>query len=205
MKTLRFIFPLLLLLCMAGCRSAKQPAPEIEPEGGEEPTWTNVTMPVKVSISEPVHFTMNGTATMVRNEYVLVTFRYFGFDVASLCLTPESIDMVVKMPQKAWLHEPIGDRLTKRGLQFSTLQEAMLGNRSVLKLLPESIDVTPGGSETSPEITVRTTVRGRKIEVSLSYNLEAAKWNRQNPPHFTAPGSDYTKMTLESAVKLLGR
>lgn len=203
MKTLKLLLPVLILLALAGCRSQKQITPEQPVEPVEEPTWSNVTMPVRVDIAEPFRFSLSGTATMVYGEYVLVSFRTFGFEVASVCLTPENLDMVMKLPQKAWIHEPIGDRLTSRGLKFTALQEAMLGNREVFSRLPKSIGLTVGGTETSPQVTLKTTLKGRKLEASVTWDLNAAKWNQENPARFSTPGSGYSPMSLENAMKIL--
>lgn len=203
MKTLKLLLPVLILLALAGCRSQKQVTPEQPVEPVEEPTWTNVTMPVRVTIAEPLKFSLNGTATMVYGQYVLVSFRTFGFEVATVCLTPDNLDMVMKLPQKAWIHEPVGDRLKSRGLKFTALQEAMLGNREVFSRLPKSVDVTVGGTENAPEVTLKTTLKGRKLETSIAWDLNAAKWNQENPARFTTPGSGYSPMSLESAMKIL--
>ncbi len=204
-KHFTFILGLLAVFILAGCRSQKQTSTAPVEPAAEEPTWANVSMPVRVSIVEPVKFALNGTATMVRGEYVLVSFRTFGFEVATVCLTPEELNLVMKMPSKVWVQEPVGERLRSRGLQFSTLQEAMLGNNSVLSRLPKSVDVAMGGTETAPEVTLKTTLKGKKFEVTLAWDLDAAKWNRENPATFSTPGSGYKRMTLESAAKMLGK
>jgi len=204
-KTIYLFFSLLVLLSIAGCRSQKPTPPTPVVPDAEEPAWTNVTMPVRVTITEPLAFSLNGTATMVRGEYVLVSFRTFGFEVGAVCLTPDEMNLVMKMPQKLWMREPLGDRLGKRGLSFIALQEAMLGNRAVFQSLPRSIDATIGGTETAPEVMLKATVKGKKIQVGITWDLDAAKWNQPRPATFATPGPGYKQLTLDSALKVLGR
>lgn len=201
-----FITLSLIVLGLAGCRSRKEavPAPPVpELVKVEEPTWKNVTLPVRVSMVKPQKFAFNGTATMVRGEYVYISIRMLGFEVGSVYLTPEEADLVVKQLMRIWVQEPVGDRLKKAGVNFTALQETLLGDRTLLKKLPAGVDLTFAGSETNPEVLLKTKLKGREVEVALSWDLDAAKWNRDNPATFRAPGGDIRKVSASDALKLI--
>lgn len=202
-KFLPIIIAVLATLAMAGCRSNKQTAaPQAE---AEEPTWTNVTMPVRVNVAQPMSLSLSGTATLVRGSYVLITFRaLFGIEVATVCVTPTSADLVMKLPQKLWLNQPMADFMSRNDLNFTSLQEVMLGNRTKIPRMPSSLSVSPGGTETAPSLTVKASVKNKNIEATLTCDLSAAKWDQPNPATFSTPGSGYKQMNAESALKALG-
>lgn len=198
----------LMTMAFAGCRSKKEAAPQtqqIETPVVEQPSWNSVQMPVRVTIDNPMRLSMNGTMTLVRGEYILVSFRTFGFEVAQACVTPEQMDLVLKMPSKMWVSEPLGERLTKRDIDFTKLQDALLDNSLRLPKLPGSISVTTGGTDETPEVSVEMTAKGSKISATISYDLAQAKWEPANPARFSTPGSGYKKISLETAAKTLGK
>lgn len=197
---IRLIAVLTLLIPVAGCRSSKQPKAEQE----EQTAWSNVSMPVKIRIIQPQKFTFSGNATMVRGEYMLITMRFLGFEVGQAYLTPDMVDVVLRQPSKIWLREPVGKRLQRIDTDFVTLQETFLGNRRLLSKVPESINLTVAGTELHPAVTVKTELKGKPVEVELTWDLEQAKWNQTNPPIFKTPGSDYRQTDAVTLMKLIG-
>ena len=205
-KVLPIIFALLLLLpAMSGCRSTKNVAvtEEIVPVV-EEPTWENVQMPVKVTLVEPQRMSFNGTATLVRGKYVLISLRLLGFEIGQMHLTPEVADMVVKQPTKVWIQTPVSQYFDTYDVSFTALQEVMMGNREVLHKVPKQFSVEVAGTEERPEVTLAGKLKGKTIEMTFAWELNNAKWDRENPTAFTTPGSNYTKTTLTSVLKALG-
>lgn len=195
----------ILLILLSGCKSKKQAAvQQPEPVAREEPAWQNVQMPVTVNIEQPMRMALNGIMTMVRGEYLLVSFRTFGFEVATACITPEQMDMVMKMPSKMWLSEPLAERFKKSDNDFTQLQEAMLSNNLRLPKLADGINISTGGTAENPLIAVDIATKGSKIAMTISYSLADARWNVPNPARFSTPGSGYQKQSLRSAAKLLG-
>lgn len=104
-RILKILAALMLTLSVGGCRSAKQ----TEASAGRE--WTNVSMPVKVRVTQPQKMTLSGTATMVRGEYVFISLRVFGFEVAQLYADKKEADVVMKQPSKLWLQTDIENQI----------------------------------------------------------------------------------------------
>lgn len=185
---------------LAGCRSHKRQA-EAAAIAQEEAAWSNVQLPVTVAVTKPADISLSGTATMVRGEYIYLSLRFWGFEVGQVNITPEEADVVLKQPQKLWMHTPVAERIARYGVSFASLQEAVLGNRDLIAKVPRGVNVEFGGSDTKPEVTVSGKVNGKDIEVMLTLNLGAAKWDQPAPKGFTAPGSGYRQVSLEEALK----
>lgn len=175
----------LLALGVAGCRSKQAVETSVEPAPDEQVVerWRNVQMPVSLIMNQPFGISLNGTATMVNDQYIFMSFRMLGFEVAQANLTPDEVDFILKQPEKVWLKEPVGDRLESMGLTFEKLQQIMLDD---------------------DEYSLKTTGAGKTIDVTLRWRRDEARWNVENPARFSAPGSNYKKMTLQSAKKLIG-
>lgn len=172
-------------LGLTGCRSKQAAATDVAVEEQQVVgQWNNVQMPVRLLINQPMGISLNGTATMVRNDYIYMSFRMFGFEVAQANVTPEEFNFVMKQPDKVWFKELVGDRLQRIGLTFEKLQQIMLDD---------------------DEYSLKTTANGKTIDATLSWSRDDARWNVERPARFTAPGENYKKMTLESAKQLLGK
>lgn len=171
-------------LGVTGCRSkhaAATDVPAVEQVVGQ---WENVQMPVRLIINQPMGISLNGTATMVRNDYIYMSFRMLGFEVAQVSVTPEEFNFVMKQPDKVWFKEPVGNRLEQIGLTFEKLQQIMLDD---------------------DEYTLKTTINGKTIDATLSWSRSDARWNIERPARFMAPGENYKKITLESAKQFFGK
>lgn len=189
MKATTKVIALVALLAVgfSGCRSKQAVETSVQPAPEEQVVekWRNVQMPVSLIINQPLGMSLSGTATMVNNQYIYMSFRLLGFEVAQANLTPDEVDFVLKQPEKIWLKEPVGDKLAAMDLTFEKLQQMMLDD---------------------DEYSLKTTAAGRNIDVTLRWNRDDARWNVERPAAFSAPGSNYKKMTLQSAkTKLLGK
>lgn len=186
-----------LIIMVSGCKSKKQVTAQ-----EELTTWQNVSMPVTMTVSDPMSLTLSGTLTMVRGEYALVSFRTFGFEVAQAYATPEEMNLVLKMPSKIWVNEALGDRLSSKGVDFTKLQDEIIkDNIPAMNVSGLSVSSSNGVNT----LSVSTTANGIKLSATLSLNLNDAKWNVSNPASFTTPGSEYRKLSLASAAKTLGK
>jgi len=199
MKNRLIIFLSVFSLLLAGCKSKKEIAPvEVTPVATAK--WQNVSMPVTMTVNQPMNLTLNGTLTMVRGSYALVSFRTFGFEIARVCATPENLDMVVKMPSKMWVSEPLGNRMRSRSIDFTTLQDDLLN--------PDAAAITiPGLSISSADgvtaLSISTTAKGMKLSATVTFDIDDARWDVSNPAAFSTPGSDYRKLSAEAVLKSL--
>ena len=204
-KVLPIIFALLLLVPMSGCRSSKSVVtPDVVAPVVDEPTWQNVQMPVKVTIVKPQKMSFNGTATLVRGEYVLISMRFLGFEIGQMHLTPQVADMVVKQPSKVWIQAPVSEYFDAYDVSFTALQEVMMGNREVLNKIPKQFSVEVAGSDEEPEVTLGGKLKGKDIEIRFAWDLDKAKWDKEKPNSFSTPGSNYKKTSLSNVLKALG-
>lgn len=195
-KHLLFLLSI-VTLALAGCKSKQEVAPAVEPTG-----WQNITLPVTVTIDQPMSLTLNGTLTMVRGEYALMSFRTFGFEVASAEITPRELNFSMRMPSKMWICEPLDSRLKSRDIDFTQLQDDFVSENMPQINIPGLSASTKNGTTT---IHLSTTAKGMKISASVSYKISNAKWDIENPAAFSTPGSDYRKIDLQSAAKFLGK
>ena len=201
-KYLLILLVILTGLTLPSCRSKK------EVTGGdlivqEEVKWKNVSVPVKFELLEPQKFTMSGRATLVRGEYVYVSMRFLGFEVAQLYVTPTEADAVIKQGNRMWIQEPIGERLASLNIPFEVLQEAMLGEPAAISRLPQGLDLTFGGTRETPVLTLRIKAKNSSAMARMTMNLSEAQWDSPRPAEFTAPGSDYTKIGVKDLRKML--
>lgn len=199
------LFAAVLTLGLAGCRSSKN-APVAEepakPSIVEKSEWDNAVFPVRVNVIQPMNFTLNGTATLVREQYIFVSLRMLGFEVAQLYVTPEEMDLVTKQPQKMWVQEAIGNRLKAQNLSITTLQNALLGVRSAQLKLPETLQC--GGTSEVPLFRLQTNMKNLQIDIMLECLLEDMHLNIARPTTFTPP-TGINKITIKKAASSLGK
>lgn len=136
MNKLRYFFALLisLTLLLAGCRAGRQ-AVEPQPVPQGDPLemlresyvpWSYVEMPVRVELRSPKKFSVSGTAKMVAGESVLVSLRFFGMEMASLWLTADSVQVIVK-PMSVYYKEDITTMTATAGITVADLQDLVMG------------------------------------------------------------------------------
>ena len=88
--------------------------------------WTDVSMPVKLRLIEPKNMSLSGTAKMVRNEAVYLSFRVFGFEVGSFYADNDSILLYVKA-MDMYYTEATGNLAERYGISLGNLQSLVLG------------------------------------------------------------------------------
>lgn len=199
-QPLYLIIAVTALLSLAACRSGKNAA-VTEPTVAEETKWSNVSAPCRLEVTSPMNLSVKGTLTMVRGKSMLVSARFLGFEVGQLSATPESIDLVMKQPDKIWINEDLAKRLHQAGLTFDTVQEAVLGQPKALEKVERKFPITDNGSRTSPSFTVMMDRNGQRIAATLTVDLEQAQWDTPSPATFTAPGSNYRRVKASDIIK----
>lgn len=93
--------------------------------------WTDVRVPVNVSMQKPMKLSIGGTLTMVRGKAVHISLRFLGMEVASLMVTPDSVMATYRM-DKIYLQEPLHQLLGRFPATISDLQDLLSGRTFTL-------------------------------------------------------------------------
>lgn len=213
MKTSGILLSIAIAVAMAatGCRSNRSAVDNAQTtpvERVETGKWKNLYVPVTMDIIKPMEFSCSGRATMVNGESIYLSMRMFGMEVGSFYATPDEAVLAMRAPSKVAVEMPIFDRLQQSGLTFSDIQEALLGNEHALAKLKNfnSVSFTSDVTDTRSTIEIQTVAQGKPVAVRLTWNLKDAEWNLESPRQWTAPGSDYKRLTpAQAAAMLKGR
>ncbi len=88
--------------------------------------WTDVSMPVKLQISQPKRISLSATAKMIRGKALSISVRVFGFEVGSLYADNDSVIVVAKV-NDMYCSEALGAITDTYGLTLADIQSALLG------------------------------------------------------------------------------
>ncbi|MDE6126139.1 MAG: DUF4292 domain-containing protein [Muribaculaceae bacterium] len=108
--------------------------------------WTDVQLPVSVTLRKPVSVSLNATAYMRRGEYIRFSVRMLGFEVASAWIDTDSVHAVDKMG-KRYVSESVSRFTTALGLDIADVQDILLGRL---------FSISGNGSD-APDFTAETT------------------------------------------------
>ncbi len=126
--------------CMlAGCHSSRKTVSERLPERekesyqvrfdrsiNEEKEWTVFSVPVNLSVSRPTEISFSGRAYFVKDKSVYLSLRKFGFEVAQISITPDSIVAVDKFNKK-YVAESVTSLSAQTGMSVGDIQRLFLG------------------------------------------------------------------------------
>lgn len=101
--------------------------------------WERLKIPVSLRVVQPKKLNVSGTAVMQRGKSIALSFRFFGMEVASVYITPDSVCAIDRM-HKQYISEPLADMIAGFPVNMENLQDLLLGR---MFILGES-DVTPG-------------------------------------------------------------
>lgn len=160
---------LLLLLITGACRSGKNvtdvpgrytpaQADTTSTTYGRSVEWTDITMPVNVSISRPTSLRVGGTMTMINGRDILISLRMFGFEVGAAYVTSDSVYAYAKM-QRVYVAESISGLLGGLDLSLADIQSLLLGAPVTI---PSSISDTDIDMAVSP-------ATGQPLTISISH------------------------------------
>lgn len=93
--------------------------------------WEEMKVPVNLSLKSPKRFNVGGTLTMVRNQSIHLSLRFFGMEVASVMVTQDSIFALYKL-EKIYFAESIADLLGGFPATVGNVQDMLLGRPFVL-------------------------------------------------------------------------
>lgn len=145
-KKLLKILPLLLLtLAFAGCRSQKgtTQAGGDTREGVAIPAntalnsrytmlteswkpWTDMEASLKISLNSPAKLNASGKAWMKRGEWISISIRMLGFEVATLWVDRDSVVAVDKFHKK-YVSEPTSRLLGDADVTLEDMQDLLTG------------------------------------------------------------------------------
>ena len=88
--------------------------------------WSDVTVPVKVSVTKPKKISASGTLVMSYGKAMSLTMKMLFIEVASVYADADSV-LVVSKPVGAYYSESIAKFTASAGLTLADLQSLMLG------------------------------------------------------------------------------
>jgi len=152
---MRKILPIVLICCcllvIDGCssgRRASQPAVSVAVGGSTESRfasiaevcddWECVAVPVRFELRKPASVSFSGKAYFIRGKEVFISLRKFGFEVAQLSLTPDSVLLMDKFNNRH-VAENISSMIKGAPVGISDLQALLLAQPFMAggKLVPE--------------------------------------------------------------------
>lgn len=137
------IFLLVSLSLLSGCRSQKEaarPAPaeipaEIPLQTPQQrmsalcaayADWEDLSVPIKASVTAKNGLGCSGKAAMKRGEWISISLRMLGFEVASVWVGTDSVHAVDRY-HKMYLSESIGEIFGNAGVTVTDIQDLLLG------------------------------------------------------------------------------
>lgn len=88
--------------------------------------WTDVSVPVTLSLEVPKRMSVSARARMVRGRCIDLSFRMLGFEVARVWLTPDSV-VAASRPKKVYLAESLSDLTSGLPVNLDNLQDLLMG------------------------------------------------------------------------------
>lgn len=92
--------------------------------------WTDVSVPVRVSMTQPSKFSCSGVLKMRNGKDISISMRMFGFEVASLYADTDSVIVCVKA-MDMYFRESIAGLSDKYGITLADIQSLLLGQAFV--------------------------------------------------------------------------
>ncbi len=135
--------------------------------------WEYAKIPLTVNLQSPKSVSIGGTAWLERDKSVLISLKYFGFEIGCLHVTSDSIKVVDKM-HKCFVALPVGSSLGGFPMTVANIQDLLLGRAFVVgsdKLSSKDIsdgdiDVDSVGGWTF----IPKNGRGKRVEYGFSFS-----------------------------------
>lgn len=191
----------------SACHSSKNTA-TTEPRKTADKNWTTLYAPVNVRLAKPMSLSLSGRATMKKDQYIHVSMRVLGMEVAALYLNSDSMFFVDKYHRYLFA-EPLAELLGERyaDLGVGDIQQIILGQ----KVLPrtQTVNIEPSGFVETPagmvasELAIYAETPKTDIDALLSWKPSDGKWNEENRSvDFKVP-SNYQRITLDNLKSML--
>lgn len=169
--------------------------------------WETFYAPVSIRTMQPMAMTVSGRATMVRNQYISISLRMLGFEVAVINIDNDSVTVADKY-HKVVATESIESLTQRTTLSLSDIQDMLLGQKFTIPQntewarwgtvtcddgFPESITIELYGHEpfsveyseytatevgsVAADVIITGKIEQRAIQAALTWNLKKAVWN----------------------------
>lgn len=92
--------------------------------------WTDVYVPVNLSLESPTSFSISGRATMVRDQLIHMSLRMLGMEVAVLHIEGDSVHIIDKYHRK-YVTGSLSRLLGNYPLNIADMQDLLLGQAFV--------------------------------------------------------------------------
>ena len=132
-------------------------------------TWTDLQLPVTVSITSPASLRVSGTMTMVNGKDIHISMRMLGFEVGAAYITADSVYAYAKL-QRVYVAESISRLLGGIDAPVADLQALLLGAPVSLPALGAgaSAEIVTSDITGQPIDITLTTASGRKAQIAYS-------------------------------------
>ncbi len=137
----RILFAIIVVLMLAGCKRRQQADHQVpsepvsamqalqqayEPLAKTYVEWEDVYMPMNLSLQSPISQSVSGRISMKRGEWIHMSLRVLGMEMASLMVDNDQVWIVDKV-HHAYVHESLQEILSKYPLTVSDVQDCLLG------------------------------------------------------------------------------
>ncbi|MDD6890128.1 MAG: DUF4292 domain-containing protein [Bacteroidales bacterium] len=139
LSALATVIVIFIAMAMSGCRSSKTVADADSLDttdmtlserarivASANQPWTQLNMPVKVSVRSPQKLSLSGRIYMRRDRDIYITLRVLGMEVANMYVNSDSVYAADKV-HKYYIAEPIKSVFSGASLTIGDIQDALLG------------------------------------------------------------------------------
>lgn len=93
--------------------------------------WQDVTLPVRVSLEAPKSMSVSARASMKRDQWISISVRMLGFEVASMYVDRDSVHVVSRY-HKAYVSESLQRIFGNNDVSVGDIQDLLLGRGFII-------------------------------------------------------------------------
>lgn len=199
----RIVVAVLSIMAATSCSTTRRTT---TPNTEEMPTvqvWHDMYAPCSLRLGAPMQMSISGRATIVRDEYIHMSLRMLGIEVAIVHINNDSTWVVDKY-HKIMCVEPTAQLLRGRKISLSDLQDLLTVDRTYRR---GGITITHSEMQTTPygkmpgRVDATGTVGDIDIEAALVWNLGKARFNDPDLGEWSVPS--YRRVTPAELLDVL--
>lgn len=190
------------VLLLAGCHSSRHggvPAKGDKLPVPAETRWTDLEVPLNISLNAPTRAGVAARVKMVRGHVIDVSLRIIGFEVGRLYVTEDSVFGMIK-PSKVYMAESLKDIAGQFKVTVSDIQDMLIGTDTVMPAgsrvsvrYADFIDTDQAG-RVATTADIRAMQGKTEIDGTLSWKWASARWNEGVGVKWQTP-SGYRRIT----------